>query len=45
MHVLQVLQRIRGVQNVEVEYADIVEAARQSNLIKNPYGQPLSQAP
>ena len=42
-HVLQVLQRIRGVPNVEVEYADIVEAARQSNLIKNPYGQPLTK--
>lgn len=39
---LQVLRKIRGVDNVEVEYADIVEAARQSNLIKHPYGTLLS---
>jgi sugar porter (SP) family MFS transporter len=34
---LRVLQRIRGVEGVDVEYADILEAARQSNLIKYPY--------
>lgn len=35
---LKVLRKIRGVQNVDVEFADIVEAARQSKLVKNPYG-------
>ena len=34
---LQVLARCRGVEDVTVEFADIVEAARQSNLIKQPY--------
>ena len=34
---LQVLQRARGVDNVEIELEDIVEAARQSRMIKNPY--------
>ncbi|EIE22371.1 general substrate transporter [Coccomyxa subellipsoidea C-169] len=32
-----VLERCRGVQNVDIEYEDIMEAARQSNLIKSPY--------
>ncbi|CAL8468665.1 g8205 [Coccomyxa elongata] len=32
-----VLERCRGVPQVDVEFEDIVEAARQSNLIKNPY--------
>ena len=31
------LQRARGVKDVSVELDDIVEAARQSRLIKNPY--------
>ena len=31
------LQRARGVDNVEIELEDIVEAARQSRMIKNPY--------
>ncbi len=31
------LQRARGVDNVEIELEDITEAARQSRLIKNPY--------
>ncbi len=34
---MQVLQRARGVDNVEIELEDIVEAARQSRMIKNPY--------
>ena len=34
---VQVLQRARGVDNVEIELEDIVEAARQSRMIKNPY--------
>ncbi len=34
---MQVLQRARGVENVEIELEDIVEAARQSRLVKNPY--------
>ena len=34
---MQVLQRARGVEDVSVELDDIVEAARQSRLIKNPY--------
>ena len=34
---VQVLQRARGVEDVSVELDDIVEAARQSRLIKNPY--------
>lgn len=34
---VQVLERCRGVPQVDVEFEDIVEAARQSNLIKNPY--------
>ncbi|CAK0785840.1 hypothetical protein CVIRNUC_009052 [Coccomyxa viridis] len=33
----RVLQRARGVDNVEIELEDIVEAARQSRMIKNPY--------
>ena len=33
----QVLQRARGVDNVEIELEDITEAARQSRMIKNPY--------
>lgn len=32
-----VLKKIRGVDDVEAEFADIVEAARQSNLVKHPY--------
>ena len=31
------LQRARGVDNVDIELEDIVEAARQSRMIKNPY--------
>ena len=31
------LQRARGVDNVEIELEDILEAARQSRMIKNPY--------
>ena len=38
MEIKQVLKKIRGVDNVEVEYADIMEAARQSNMVKHPYG-------
>ena len=34
---MQVLQRARGVENVEIELEDIVEAARQSRMVKNPY--------
>ena len=34
---VQVLERCRGVKNVDIEFEDIVEAARQSNLIKSPY--------
>ena len=34
---IQVLQRARGVDDVEIELEDIVEAARQSRLIRNPY--------
>ena len=34
---MQVLQRARGVDDVEIELEDIVEAARQSRMIKNPY--------
>jgi hypothetical protein len=32
-----VLQRARGVDDVEIELEDIVEAARQSRMIRNPY--------
>lgn len=42
---LVVLKRIRGVEDVDVEYADILEAARQSRLIKNPYGEHHSLSP
>jgi hypothetical protein len=31
------MQRARGVANVDVELEDIVDAARQSRLIRNPY--------
>ena len=31
------LQKARGVEDVEIELHDIVEAARQSRLIRNPY--------
>ena len=31
------LQRARGVDNVDVELGDILDAARQSRLIRNPY--------
>ena len=34
---VQVLERCRGVPQVDTEFEDIVEAARQSNLIKSPY--------
>lgn len=34
---LRVLRKIRGVDNVETEFADIKLAAEQSNLIKYPY--------
>ena len=34
---LQVLQKARGVEDVDIELEDITEAARQSRLIKNPY--------
>ena len=34
---MQVLQRARGVDNVDVELEDILDAARQSRLIRNPY--------
>lgn len=34
---VQVLQRARGVDNVDVELGDILDAARQSRLIRNPY--------
>ena len=37
LRIMQVLQRARGVDNVEIELEDIVEAARQSRMIKNPY--------
>ena len=31
------LQRARGVDDVEIELEDIIEAARQSRMIRNPY--------
>ena len=34
---VQVLQRARGVDNIDVELGDILDAARQSRLIRNPY--------
>ena len=34
---LQVLQKARGVEDVEIELGDITEAARQSRMIKSPY--------
>ena len=34
---MQVLQRARGVDNVDIELEDIVEAARQSRMIENSY--------
>ena len=34
---VQVLQRARGVDDVEIELEDIVEAARQSRMVKTPY--------
>lgn len=40
---LQVLRRIRGVENVSEEFGDIVYAARQSQLIKNPYWNLISK--
>ena len=39
----QVLRKIRGVQDVSAEYHDIVCAARQANLIKNPYWNLISK--
>jgi hypothetical protein len=39
----QVLERLRGVKDVDAEYEDILEAARQSRLIKSPYANILKK--
>lgn len=35
--VSKVLERCRGVKEVDLEYEDIIEAAKQSKLVKKPY--------
>lgn len=40
---MQVLRRIRGVEDVAAEYGDIVYAARQSQAVRNPYWNLVSK--
>ena len=38
----KVLQDIRGISNVDEEFADIAAACKQANLVKNPWKNLLS---
>lgn len=40
---MQVLRNIRAVEDVAVEYGDIVYAARQSQAVRNPYWNIISK--